>query len=553
MSSVPKSSDAGISDASTTAGSHDASSDSETFVASPETRLNPTDGKSGDLTDTVVTPDNSLLDKARKQWVIGDWEILSTLSIEDIQHHPERAKLALLAGMGHQQLGRSQAAKELLGQASKWGCDKLLLAKVLMAGVHRNLGQALVMSKTDDHSRMRAIQHFAHSISLSTTSSGLSSYDLPRTYLERSQESLNAKLDLAKLTVVKNTNQTIHVSVAVTDLVSECMAAQDLHEAVEQIQLHRLADFSSDEQFLFYVKLADVIANKRSDKMTAVSYLQYARRKFTDLNPKTGCALVEGFISLGQNKLAVEVMTELSLKGVGPIRLSPTSQAIIQKASMQLHEQANKAGEHGHDLLLSYLAKNLDQYKASISPRTPVLIEIGTTREDVPGQGSTRKIAQFCQSNGIDFVTVDMDPHNTNVAKELFQELGASNFTAITMKGEDYLSEAEGPFDFVFLDAYDFDHGGHSELRQGRYEKFLGHRIDEQLCHQMHLDCAESVHKKLTNLGVVCVDDTWQEQGKWTAKGTLAMPYLIEHGFDVLEARNRAALLQRSKQTNAAH
>lgn len=115
------------------------------------------------------------------------------------------------------------------------------------------------------------------------------------------------------------------------------------------------------------------------------------------------------------------------------------------------------------------------------------------------------------------------------------------------MKGEDYLRDLDGGVDLIFLDAYDFDHGMHSELRQSRYEKFLGSRIDEQACHQMHLDCAQSLVGKLWAHGVVCVDDTWLEEGRWTAKGTLAMPHLLQHGFDLVEARNRAALLVRGR------
>ena len=113
------------------------------------------------------------------------------------------------------------------------------------------------------------------------------------------------------------------------------------------------------------------------------------------------------------------------------------------------------------------------------------------------------------------------------------------------MKGEDYLRRRTAPVDFVFLDAYDFDHGMHSELRQSRYERFLGSRIDEQACHQMHLECAESLLNLLTPIGLVCVDDTWLDKGRWTAKGTLAMPFLLSHGFELIEARNRAALLRR--------
>jgi hypothetical protein len=137
-----------------------------------------------------------------------------------------------------------------------------------------------------------------------------------------------------------------------------------------------------------------------------------------------------------------------------------------------------------------------------------------------------------------------MDPHNSRSAERLFESLNMP-YRAITMKGEDYLRQLTEPVDFVFLDAYDFDHGGHSELRQSRYVKFLGSRIDEAACHQMHLDCAESLLRWLTPHGIICVDDTWTEDGVWTAKGKLAMPFLLENGFELIDARNRAALLKR--------
>ena len=59
------------------------------------------------------------------------------------------------------------------------------------------------------------------------------------------------------------------------------------------------------------------------------------------------------------------------------------------------------------------------------------------------------------------------------------------------------------------------------------------------------LECTQSLLHKLTRSGVVCIDDTWLEDGKWTTKGTLAVPYLLENGFEVLEARNRAVLMRR--------
>jgi hypothetical protein len=62
----------------------------------------------------------------------------------------------------------------------------------------------------------------------------------------------------------------------------------------------------------------------------------------------------------------------------------------------------------------------------------------------------------------------------------------------------------------------------------------------------MHLECAKAALDKMAPWGVICMDDTWLTDGAWQAKGTLAMPYLLEHGFRLLEMRNRAALLARS-------
>jgi hypothetical protein len=41
------------------------------------------------------------------------------------------------------------------------------------------------------------------------------------------------------------------------------------------------------------------------------------------------------------------------------------------------------------------------------------------------------------------------------------------------------------------------------------------------------------------------------EDGRWSAKGTLAMPYLLANGFELVEARNRAALLRRKSEAAA--
>jgi hypothetical protein len=499
-----------------------------------------------DTHEALIAFDESLLDNARTYWQVGDWKMLSEIEQDQLQHHPERAKLALLVAMGNQQTGNTTRAKELIRLSARWGCSKTIIAKVLVSGVHRNLGQASVMTGHFD-ADTRAIQHFTSAVSLGAVSGISNAFSLSKSYLQAAQVKLIEQTEFSANKLENFQGDFVkELPAAVISLVGEALNADDLHGMVEKIQHTHLNKYSINDQYGFYLMLADGIVTKSADRMTGLSYLQYVRRRFPIPSPAIGTALIDRYIAFGQEKLAVEMLTELTLKGVGPIRLSEKNQTIIQKANALLHEQAGKASEHGHDLLLGYLAKHLDQYRAIVAPRTPMLIEIGTTREDVPGQGSTLKLAQFCQQRGIDFVTVDMDPHNTRLAQESFQRMDAPNFRALTMKGEDFLRSHEGQFDFVFLDAYDFDHGKHSEQRQSRYEKYLGARIDEQQCHQMHLECAESIYKKMTLTGVVCVDDTWQEKGLWTAKGTLAMPYLIKNGFELIEARNRAAILRRA-------
>lgn len=330
-------------------------------------------------------------------------------------------------------------------------------------------------------------------------------------------------------------------------LAHSCIISDDLHQSVQKIIVsYKLAP---KDLFDFLVELSDQISQS-GDKVTALSYLNQARKAIAAPSREILTTFVKRLIKLGQLNEAEAVFTQAVLDGTGILPLSDSEKSVIKKASQSIHQIVGQRSEHGHDLLLSAFNKHLPSITPQMNGRKPVLIEIGTTREDVPGQGSTRKLADYCKNHGIEFITVDMDPHNADMAQRMFSEMETAGFQAIAMKGEDYLRDYSGSMDFVFLDAYDFDHGKHSELRQSRYEKFLGSRIDETECHRMHLDCAQSVAQKLSPFGLVCVDDTWLEDGRWTAKGTLAVPYLLANGFELVEARNRAALLRRKTEVH---
>lgn len=113
----------------------------------------------------VVAYDENLLERSRTQWQFGDWESLASLQRDTLQHHPDRAKLALLAAAGHQQLGDMAAARQFTRLAQEWGCSAKLIGQILVAGVHNTLGRATAM--TDK--RERALQHFESAVTTAST------------------------------------------------------------------------------------------------------------------------------------------------------------------------------------------------------------------------------------------------------------------------------------------------------------------------------------------------------------------------------------------------
>jgi hypothetical protein len=114
--------------------------------------------------------DEGLLERARTQWQFGDWTSLASLSRDSLQHHPDRAKLALLAAAGHQQSGDISAARSFVQLAQDWGCNSHLVAQILLAGVHNTIGGIAALGGHGP----RAVTHFRASIA-----TGMPSADLP--------------------------------------------------------------------------------------------------------------------------------------------------------------------------------------------------------------------------------------------------------------------------------------------------------------------------------------------------------------------------------------
>jgi FkbM family methyltransferase len=108
----------------------------------------------------LVPYDESLLNRARTQWLFGEWEGLCSLSKKTLLHHPERAKLALLVAAGFLQTGNFVEAKHFICLAQDWGVCKKLLSQVLISGLHNTLGRSY-LARGDDK---LALHHFEDAI-----------------------------------------------------------------------------------------------------------------------------------------------------------------------------------------------------------------------------------------------------------------------------------------------------------------------------------------------------------------------------------------------------
>jgi FkbM family methyltransferase len=82
-----------------------------------------------------------LFSRARMQWQFGDWDSLRKLDLLQIEHHPERADLALFAGCAALQAGEKAQARTYLASCVEWGCDRRLIFQLLVSGIYNTLGR----------------------------------------------------------------------------------------------------------------------------------------------------------------------------------------------------------------------------------------------------------------------------------------------------------------------------------------------------------------------------------------------------------------------------
>lgn len=92
---------------------------------------------------------DSLMKTVLTQWHFGEWGALVNVELSAIESHERRDLIALLVASAHLQLGQDDAGRNYLKTALDWGCDKTLVAQVLLAGAENSLGKAYLEQENE--------------------------------------------------------------------------------------------------------------------------------------------------------------------------------------------------------------------------------------------------------------------------------------------------------------------------------------------------------------------------------------------------------------------
>lgn len=190
------------------------------------------------LTQIVMPYDENLLERARTQWQFGDWENLARIDRDTLQHHPDRAKLALLAAAGRLQTGQDAEAKAFIRLAQDWGVSKKLISQLLIAGVHNSIGRAATIC----NQQQRALKHFEIAIEIGTPGNDTKLLTRARAEVQLGQLGFQSDEDYQTvkafeepLTILKNIKEVPKPEVAPLEQQQKFSSDADIDDFLEDI------------------------------------------------------------------------------------------------------------------------------------------------------------------------------------------------------------------------------------------------------------------------------------------------------------------------------
>lgn len=135
-----------------------------TALSASDETLNPRAG--GLFVNELGMNEDRDLERLKAQWLFGQWDALAAVDLGALKSHPDRDRLALLVASAKEQVGKHDEARHFVRMAIEWGCNRRLIAQVLIAGVHNTLGRASAIAQHEK----RIGNHFREAVAAGTNS-----------------------------------------------------------------------------------------------------------------------------------------------------------------------------------------------------------------------------------------------------------------------------------------------------------------------------------------------------------------------------------------------
>lgn len=187
-----------------------------------------------------------------------------------------------------------------------------------------------------------------------------------------------------------------------------------------------------------------------------------------------------------------------------------------------------------------------DDVDISHIPAGANIIEIGSIRQPEQldsGESSTHYFDHMAKQRGLHFFSVDFSKSSFGLSQAVVGD------RAFHSDGVAFVRSFKGPIGLLYLDNFDIVYNDkHRESlmrRVGTSYEENNEVITNQRSAEVHLEQIKEALPKMTKHCYVCVDDTMVRDGGWWGKGALAVPFLLEQGFEIIKQSEDGVLLAR--------
>jgi hypothetical protein len=175
-----------------------------------------------------------------------------------------------------------------------------------------------------------------------------------------------------------------------------------------------------------------------------------------------------------------------------------------------------------------------------------VVLEIGSDRFE----GSTYYFADLARSHDMAFVTVDLDHQaiqraQRNIPQDLHNNCKFYCAEAVEWTKNTTLENIK----VLYLDNFDWDWETTQpstmiQEQQVWYQQY-GLTMSNMNSQISHLTQMVNLLPRMADQCVICIDDTYTYNGVYIGKGGSVVPYLLMHGFGILQSRDNGVILGR--------